>query len=178
MQDDKAAEFLGAASHILSGIIEKKIAEEERRNLEEQLLQAQKMEAVGALASGIAHDFNNLLQAITGYTWLLLSDCDKDDPHREQLSHIEHAARRASELVKNLLTFSRKERPALAPMNLNREAAQAISLLERTIPKMVRVSTRLGRGPGAHQRRRRPVGAGNHEPGYQCQGRHGRRRHP
>jgi hypothetical protein len=80
----------------------------ERKKLLAQLMQAQKMEAVGTLAGGIAHDFNNLLQAINGYTQVLLLDIPEKDHRRANLEVIQKAGDRAADLVKQLLLFSRK----------------------------------------------------------------------
>ena len=79
----------------------------ERRQLEEQLRQAQKMEAIGRLAGGVAHDFNNLLTAIGGYARLLLAELDDDDPRHEDAAQIVAAADRATALTQRLLAFSR-----------------------------------------------------------------------
>jgi len=71
------------------------------------------------LAGGIAHDFNNLLQGILGYTEILLMDKERDDPEYGKLAEVEKAARRASELTRQLLTFSRKVERELKPVDLN-----------------------------------------------------------
>src|SRR5690349_9396715 len=81
----------------------------DKKSLESQLVQAQKMEAVGQLAGGIAHDFNNLLTAILGSTELLLSETDATDARREDLQEIVRAAHRAAGLVRQLLAYSRKQ---------------------------------------------------------------------
>jgi hypothetical protein len=81
----------------------------ERRELEDQLRQAQKLEAVGRLAGGIAHDFNNLLNVILGYGELILARMPVDDPVRDRLTEIRKAAERAATLTRQLLTFSRKQ---------------------------------------------------------------------
>jgi two-component system cell cycle sensor histidine kinase/response regulator CckA len=125
-------------------ITERKESEEERKKLHDQLLQAQKMEAVGTLAGGIAHDFNNSLQGILGYAQILIFDKNKEDPDLKLLKQIEKAAKWSSELTKQLLTFSRKMESQLRPLDLNQEVRQLEQLLERTIPKMIGIDTRLG----------------------------------
>ena len=82
-----------------------------RKKMEAQLIQSQKMEAVGVLAGGIAHDFNNILQAISGYAQILDRSGDCPGPARDHISKIDQAAQRGSELVRQLLTFSRKTEP-------------------------------------------------------------------
>jgi two-component system cell cycle sensor histidine kinase/response regulator CckA len=81
----------------------------DRRRLEQQYQQAQKMEAVGRLAGGVAHDFNNLLTAILGYCELLLADMTPEDPVHQDLTEIQKAGARASDLTRQLLAFSRKQ---------------------------------------------------------------------
>jgi signal transduction histidine kinase/CheY-like chemotaxis protein len=106
-------------------------------------LQAQKMEAIGNLAGGIAHDFNNILQAILGNASLALYDLDKDSPYYDKLRQIESSAERASGLIRQLLTFSRKDESQPRPLNLNLEVKEVNKLLSRTIPKMVQIEVRL-----------------------------------
>ncbi len=115
----------------------------ERKQLESQLLQAQKMEAIGTLAGGIAHDFNNLLQAIQGYSQLLLFGKQKKDPEFKNLKEIENAAQRAGKLTEQLLTFSRKVESKLTPVNINQEIIQVERLLRSTIPKMIDIELNL-----------------------------------
>lgn len=115
------------------------------KNLEAQVQQAQKMEAVGTLAGGIAHDFNNLLQSILGYTEILLMD-KKISHATHDLAQIKRAAQRGGELTQQLLTFSRKVQSRLRPVNLNQEVFQVEKLLKRTIPKMIEIELRLAGG--------------------------------
>jgi len=115
--------------------------------LEAQLLQAQKMEAVGTLAGGIAHDFNNLLQVIQGYTEVLLHGVNEDPSHHEALQKIHHSAKRGAELTRQLLTFSRKVQSERRPLDLNQEVEQVKNLLERTIPKMIEIELHLDKTP-------------------------------
>ncbi len=125
-------------------ISERKASELERRRLHDQLLQSQKMKAIGTLAGGIAHDFNNSLQAILGYAQILIFEKEETDPDLKLLRQIEKSAKRSSELTRQLLTFSRKLESRLRPLDLNQEVQQLEQLLERTIPRMIAIETVSG----------------------------------
>ncbi len=114
-----------------------------RKQLEAQLLQSQKMEAVGTLAGGIAHDFNNSLQAISGFAQLLMMDDARPHQDKEMLATIRQAARHAEELTRQLLTFSRKIESNPVPLNINLEIKETCRLLERTLPKMIQIESHL-----------------------------------
>ena len=114
----------------------------ERKQLERQLQQAQKMEAVGKLAGGMAHDFNNMLQAISGYVQLMQRGI-KPEHTQKYLGEIESVVARAADLVGRLLTFSRVTESKLTPVSLNNEVTQAAKILERTIPKIIQIRTIL-----------------------------------
>ena len=105
----------------------------ERKALEAQLLQAQKMEAVGRLAGGVAHDFNNLLMAIMGYGELIRSSLIKDDPLYEYSEDILKATERAASLTQQLLAFSRRQVMQPQVLNLNRVVADLEKMLRRLI---------------------------------------------
>jgi PAS domain S-box-containing protein len=128
-----------ASQVVVRDMSERKKAEQERENLRAQLLQAQKMEAIGTLAGGIAHEFNNLLQVTLGYSDLLLLDKDESDPEYADLQKIVRAARTGADLVKRLLAFSRKAEFAPRPLNLNRQIEHIRTVLTRTIPKMIEI---------------------------------------
>jgi PAS domain S-box-containing protein len=115
----------------------------ERKQLEDELLQSQKMEAVGRLAGGIAHDFNNLLTAIAGYTALLLDEIPDDDAHRSDLTEIEQAATRGAALVDQLLSFSRRKMLTPSTLDLNEVVESTRGLLSRIIGADVELVTRL-----------------------------------
>jgi PAS domain S-box-containing protein len=112
----------------------------EMKRLEAQALQAQKMEAVGTLAGGIAHDFNNLLQAIQGYADLARLPGRTPEQNRNAATEISRSAQRGADLTRQLLTFSRKTESRRKPLDLNGEIVQASKLLERTMPKMIRIT--------------------------------------
>lgn len=105
----------------------------ERKLLEEQLRQAQKMEAVGQLAGSVAHDFNNLLTAILGYTDLSLNKVHQSEPLRENLEEIKKAGLRAVALTKQLLTFSRKRNLQTRVFDLNQTIEDLYQMLSRLI---------------------------------------------
>ena len=103
------------------------------RHLEEQLRQAQKMEAIGQLAGGIAHDFNNLLTIITGYGQLLLEDLEPDDPRRLKMIEINKAANRAVVLTRQLLAFGRRQVLVSEVLDLNDVLSNMEKMLHRLI---------------------------------------------
>lgn len=114
-------------------VSERKAAEQALRHSEEQLRQAQKMEAVGRLAGGIAHDFNNVLTAIFGYTDLLIEQFRVEDPRRSDVVEIRRSAERAASLTKQLLAFSRKQVMQPQLLNLNEVITSVGKLLKRMV---------------------------------------------
>ncbi|MBU5614181.1 hybrid sensor histidine kinase/response regulator [Geomonas azotofigens] len=116
-------------------ITERKRSEEERLNLEKQLLHAQKLESLGVLAGGIAHDFNNLLTSIIGHTDLALLRLNRESPVRENLHQVELAATRAADLAKQMLAYSGKGKFLVEPIELNRLVEEMTKMLEISISK-------------------------------------------
>lgn len=115
----------------------------QRKQLEEQLRQAQKMEAIGKLAGGVAHDFNNLLTAIMGYSELVLVNMEPDSPHRENLEEIRQAGKRASSLTQQLLAFSRKQVLKPKILELNQIVKGMERMLERIIGEDIHLNSQL-----------------------------------
>ena len=109
----------------------------EKRRLEKQLQQAQKMETIGILAGGIAHDFNNILFPIIGHTELLIEDIPEDDPLLESLNEIYTSSLRARELVQQILTFSRQENSDLKMMKIQPVIKETLKLIRSTIPTTI-----------------------------------------
>jgi len=114
-----------------------------RKQLEQQLIQAQKMEAVGRLAGGVAHDFNNLLTIINGYSQLLTEQISTEDPRRDQLNEILKAGERAASLTRQLLAFSRRQVLEPKILDLNSVLADLQKMLRRLIGEDIELVTTL-----------------------------------
>jgi len=115
----------------------------EQRNLETQIRHASKMEAIGTLTGGIAHDFNNIMQAVSSYNQLLLMRKNEADPDWRYLSNIDKLTQRSTDLIKELMLFSRKAEAKLVPVNLNDEIEKLFDLLTSTMPKMITINLEL-----------------------------------
>ena len=120
----------------------------ERRALEEQFRQAQKMEAVGRLAGGVAHDFNNLLMVISGYAEVILSKLEFDNPLTEKARAIQQAADRATTLTRQLLAFSRKQLLELKVVDVNAIVSDMERLLRPLIGENVELVAKLASNAG------------------------------
>jgi two-component system, cell cycle sensor histidine kinase and response regulator CckA len=112
-------------------------AEEERRKLEQQVMQSQKLESLGVLAGGIAHDFNNLLTSVLGNADLALSELSPTNPARPYLDDIEKVSRRAADLCRQMLAYSGKGRFVVQPISLNDVVREMVHLLGVSISKKV-----------------------------------------
>ncbi len=120
----------------------------ERRALEDQFRQAQKMEAVGRLAGGVAHDFNNLLMVVSGYTEVLLEQLRENDPLLAKVQAIQQAADRATTLTRQLLAFSRKQLLELKVVDVNAIVADMERLLRPLIGENIDLTTKLASNIG------------------------------
>jgi signal transduction histidine kinase len=142
LTDDELSRLAPVIGRELAVIAERR----ERRALEEQLRHAQRMEAVGRLASGIAHDFNNLLMAVTGYTELLLDRLEPQDPLRDVADGIRGATARASALTRQLLSFSRRQDPSPGVLDLNLLVTDMHRMLQRVIGEHIELGVSLAPG--------------------------------
>lgn len=136
-EDGEIREWVGACTDIT-----------ERKRLEEQYQQAQKMEAVGCLAGGVAHDFNNLLTVINGYGDLLLGELNPGDPIRDKLAEIRKAGDRAADLTQQLLAFSRRQIVQPKVLDLNQAVHYVENMLRRVLGEDVELATLLDPGLG------------------------------
>jgi len=131
-------------SMIIRDESERKQIEAEKRALETQLLQSQKMEAIGTLAGGIAHDFNNLLTIIQGHAQLMMAAKNEGDQEYYSLKQIVNAAFRAAQLTRQLLLFSRKQEMSFAILNPNQTIDNISKMLERLIGENIVIKLQLG----------------------------------
>ena len=115
----------------------------EKKLLQEQVLQAQKLDSIGSLAGGVAHDFNNVLTAILGYTEILQTDGDIDESSKQRIKNIENCARKAGMMVSTLLNFSRNERSEIFPLSINEVVRESLKLVEGLLDKRVKIITYL-----------------------------------
>ncbi|MEW5803972.1 MAG: PAS domain S-box protein [bacterium] len=122
-----------AVMAIMRDITGRKRIEEEKEKIQAQLIQAQKMEAIGLLAGGVAHDFNNLLTMIQGHATLALLEISEDDPIAMDLKEIRMAAGRAANLTRQLLLFSRKQPTEPVSLNLNNTVDELLKMIHRVI---------------------------------------------
>jgi PAS domain S-box-containing protein len=124
---------------IARDITDRKKEEQERKKLEAQLQQAQKMEAIGTLAGGIAHDFNNILGAIMGYAEIALHEIEKESVPYQYLLEVLHAGRRAKDLVKQILTFSRQTEQKHTPVLVKLIVKEVVKLLRASLPSTIEI---------------------------------------
>lgn len=128
---------------LLEDVSARKQAGIEREKMRAQLLQAQKMEAIGTLAAGVAHDFNNVLTAIQGYLDLAMLKIDQQIPAYQDLERVKTASRKAADLVRQLLLFSRKQPMQLMPVDLKATIAGLLKMLNRFIGEDITIETEI-----------------------------------
>ena len=141
----KPVRFVGSSSDVTG----QRQAQIEKEQLEAQLRQSQKMEAIGTLAGGIAHDFNNILGAILGYGEMAQQNSEEGSPLRRYLDNVMHAAERAQMLVERILGFSRSGLGDRAPVNVQSVVEETLELLEASLPPGIRLESRIDAGNSA-----------------------------
>jgi len=119
----------------------------EQRNMEQHLRQAQKMDAIGALAGGVAHDFNNILSAILGYAQLALGEMDRQSPLYSYVQEIFKAGNRAADLVRQILTFSRQGREEVRPLDPAPLVKETFKMLRASLPATIEIRLYLAKSP-------------------------------
>ncbi len=134
---------LGTVARTVAIGVKRKLAETGEEKMREQLLQAQKMEAVGRLAGGVAHDFNNMLTAVLGYCEILLGNLREEDPMHRDLSEIRKAGMRAASLTRQLLAFSRKQVLEPRVLDLNDIVRGMEKMLRRLIGEDIELKLAL-----------------------------------
>ncbi len=141
---DKGEPFI---SGIGRDVTERILAAKEKKRLEAQLRQSQKMEAIGTLSGGIAHDFNNMLSIILGHTELTLEKIPEGNPAREYLAEVQTAGLRARDVVRQLLTFSRKSPETREPLNLVPIVKECLKLMRSTIAANIEIRPAIDERP-------------------------------
>ena len=126
----------------LRDISERERAKNERKRLEAQLLQAQKMESIGNLAGGIAHDFNNILSSVLGYTELSLDEVKKGTHIEDNLQEIYTAGKRAKDLVRQILAFARQSEEELKPIPVDTIATEVLKFIRSSIPTTIEIKAK------------------------------------
>lgn len=136
---------LAACVHVARDITDRKKAEEERRKLEQQFQQAQKLESLGVLAGGIAHDFNNILTIILGHCFMAMENVDSGLPHKAHVLQIEGAANRAADLCRQMLAYAGKNPLVQTQVNLWLLLDEMVKMLTSAIKKNVTIELDLTR---------------------------------
>jgi PAS domain S-box-containing protein len=139
---------LKGATVVAHDITDRKQAEEEKSRLEDQLQQAQKMEAIGTLAGGIAHDFNNILSVIIGYTELILMNGNVDSEVKQNLKEIFNASKHARDMVKQILAFSRQSKHERKPIQVRHIVKEALKMLRASLPATIEIKQKIEKNTG------------------------------
>jgi len=139
--ENEGGEIIGWVS-VIRDVTEQKKADDERQNLELQLRQVQKLEAIGTLAGGIAHDFNNILASIIGYTELAFSE-ELPDKASSDLQHVLKAAERARNLVAQILSFSRPGKAEKRTLQISHIIQEALKLLRPSLPSTIDIKRQI-----------------------------------
>ena len=140
-------DFIGTLV-VARDISERKKAEREKTKLEAQLRQSQKMESIGSLAGGIAHDLNNILFPISGLSEMLLDEIPPENPAHESIEQIYKSAQRGSDLVKQVLSFSRQSKPQKLPIRIQPVLKEVLKLSRSAIPSNIEITSHINTNCG------------------------------
>jgi len=141
--DERTATLAATNASLQEEIVERQRLEQEKDRVQAELVQVQKIEAVGQLSAGVAHDFNNILSAILGYSGLWMMKLKPEDPLYRDLSRIDAAAQRAAKLTRQLLLFSRKAPVDVVRLDLNHTIVEIMKMLPRLLGEDIAVKTVL-----------------------------------
>lgn len=144
---ERTAELTAVNRELMAEVARRREGELARQKLREELIQSQKMEALGRLAGGIAHDFNNILVAISGYAEFLMNTLPAGAPARGDLAEIRLETERGAALTRQLLTLSRKQELQAQLVDVNKVADEADKMLRRIIGANMHLEKKLGAGP-------------------------------
>lgn len=144
---ERTLSLLQSNTDLIHEIAERKLAEEQRKKLEVQLQQAQKMEAIGTLAGGIAHDFNNILGVILGNAEMARGDCLPGSNAAGDLDEVIKASHRARELIKQILAFSRQDEAECIPMQPASIVREAMKMLRPSLPSTIEIHQEIVASP-------------------------------
>ncbi len=139
IRKEREENFLKAVANTMAIILMQHYAEEQKNEMATRLQHSQKMESIGTLAGGIAHDFNNILSGIFGYAQLAEKNIGNRDKVRNHLHQIDKGAHRASDLIQQILAFSRKSGSKKTPIRLNLIVKEAISFLRSSMPATISI---------------------------------------
>jgi signal transduction histidine kinase/ActR/RegA family two-component response regulator len=140
---ERTSQLMRSNEELVKEIEAHRRLEDEKKGLEHQLRQAQKMEAIGTLAGGIAHDFNNILSPIIGYSEMIIDDVKEHSTIKNKIEQILMAATRAKELVRHILTFSRQTEKELLPLEIHPIIKESLTLLRSSLPATIEIKQKI-----------------------------------
>ncbi len=143
VKNNDETDFLKAVANIIAGLIERHRSEEEKIELEKQLRRSQKLETIGTMAGGIAHDFNNILTPIMGYTDMAVMDLPDSGELKQNLNRVLEGAKRAKDLVEQILLFSKQIEKERIPLFLHLIVKEALQLMRSSIPVTIDIVNRI-----------------------------------
>lgn len=142
-QDPREEEFLKTIANTLASVLVQRYGEKEKKKIHNQLLQSQKLESIGTLAGGIAHDFNNILTGIFGFSLMAKNHINEPEKAKNDIDRTIECAQKATDLVQQILMFSRKTDQKMHPIKLSIVVKEAIKLLRSSIPATIEIQEKI-----------------------------------